>query len=73
MINRARIPASHAEELDYQAARSRERRAARKAAGQCLCGPAVGFVGIKGVEHGPPVSPSGRCARCVAARKAARS
>ncbi len=37
-----------------------------RAAGRCIAGPAEGFVGYRGVIHGPVVS-GGRCARCLEA------
>ncbi len=69
MIPRSSVCEADAFKLDYDAAESRSHRAQCKAEGRCICGPKVGTVGKFGVEHGPPVTPGGRCARCVAARK----
>lgn len=40
------------------------RRDALRAAGRCICGPADGTTGARGVEHGPVVS-AGKCQRCI--------
>lgn len=45
------------------ARRSKVRRDALRAAGKCINGPMVGFVGKDGVTHGPVVQ-GGRCQYC---------
>ena len=42
----------------------KENRDKLRAAGRCICGPAVGNVSKNGTLHGP-VLRSGKCARCL--------